>query len=73
MHTHRTQRLVQLGAGTLIQVDIGKKAARIAADDGQHQAQILPHNAHHRFGAAADADPNRHALRAQGWLNTRTL
>jgi hypothetical protein len=35
---------------------------RWPADDGEHEAETIPSGAHHRFGAAADAEPNRERL-----------
>jgi hypothetical protein len=52
----------KLVAGALVKIDIGREAAGIAADDRQHQLQVLPHDADHAFGRAADPDPDCHRL-----------
>jgi len=55
-------RVAKLGAGALVEVDVGHKAGRIATDDRQHQLQVLPHDPDHAFRAAADTDPDGHAF-----------
>jgi hypothetical protein len=46
-----------LPVGAVVEIDERQKSLRLAADDGEHQRQIVMHGAHHRFRAAADSDP----------------
>ena len=69
MHADRPDFAAHLGAGAVIQVDIGQEPLGVAADDGQHHLQILPHHPHHRFRAATDTDPHHHAVRPQRRLH----
>src|SRR5277367_3734354 len=48
--------LAQLRIGAKVEIDIGPEPLRIAADDGEHQRQIVAHSADDGFRAAADAD-----------------
>ena len=57
MHTKRQRRLLQLLGGAMVEIDELAKAHRVAADDGKRHRQFVLHRAHHRFRAAADADP----------------
>ena len=62
MNADGTNWIAKLGTGAVVKVNVGRKAGSIAADDRQHQLQVVPDNAHHAFRAAADADPDRHRL-----------
>jgi hypothetical protein len=47
----------KLRKSTVIEVNEGPKAIGIAANDGNHQRQIVVRGANDRFRAAADANP----------------
>src|SRR5882757_7410635 len=57
MHADRLDRALELLEGALVEVDIGREPFWIAADDRQHQRQVVTRRAYHGLGAAADADP----------------
>ena len=57
MHADRLRGAAELLEGAVIEIDIRREACGIAADDGEHQRQIVMRGAHHRLRAAADADP----------------
>ena len=50
-------RLTELGEGAVVELDVGREAARVAADDGEREREAVARRADHRLGAAADADP----------------
>ena len=75
MHADGLHRPAVLLEGPVIEIDIGLETPRIAADDGQHQGEIVMRGAHHRLRAAAHAHPGLeraafegriHRLAAQG-------
>ena len=49
--------LAELRKGAMVKVDKGPKPLGVAADDGEHQRQIVMRGAHHQFRRTADADP----------------
>jgi len=57
MHTDLTHRSAELGKGAVIEVDIRTKAIGIAANDGEHQRQIVMCCANHGFRTAAHTNP----------------
>src|SRR5262249_46450612 len=69
MHADRLCRFANLRISAMVKLDIGFEAARIAADDGQHQRQIVMHSAHHRFRTADDADPGPQRSLFDRWID----
>ncbi len=57
MHADRLHRATEFAERALIEVDIGCEPLGIAADDRQHQRQVVARRADHRFRASAHADP----------------
>ena len=43
------RRLAELRIGAMVEIDVRCKALGIAADDGEHQRQIVARGADHRF------------------------
>src|SRR5262247_541370 len=58
MHRDRLRRPTELSKGAVVEIDIGPEARGVAADDGERQREVVARSAHHRFRAAADADPD---------------
>src|SRR6516165_799808 len=57
MHTDLARRFAELRVGAVIEIDVRAKAIWIAADDGQHQWQIVMRRANNGFWTATDANP----------------
>src|SRR5262245_35425202 len=57
MHANLARRPAELCEGPVIEVDIRAKAVGIAANDGQHQRQIVMRRANDGLRTAADANP----------------
>lgn len=59
VHADGPVGLAELSQGPVEQSRERCEACSFAADDGDHEGETIPGGAHHRFRAAANADPGR--------------